>query len=151
MRIKYLLPVIFISLVSCSANDEKTNDSTPDIQGTWRLLSATTTENGRTQVTDFSGDLKMIKIINGTHFAFLKHSIKPNDSTSFDAGGGRFTFINDEYTEHLYYYKDKNWEGKTFRFKLTFNGDTLIQKGVEKVEKAKVNRVIIEKYIREKP
>ncbi|MRX76084.1 hypothetical protein GJU39_08275 [Pedobacter petrophilus] len=148
---KYLLPVVVLSLASCSLKDEKTNHSKAGLEGTWRLLSAATIENGKTRVIDFSGDLKMLKIINGTHFAFLKHSLNPKDSTNFDAGGGRYTFAGDDYTEYLDFYKDKNWEGKTFKFKVTFSGDTLIQKGVEKVEKANVDRIIIEKYIKEKP
>jgi hypothetical protein len=150
MKIKHFFPVALLALVSCSTKNEKTNESKSAVEGTWRLLSATTIENGKTKVIDFSRDLKMLKIINGTHFSFLKHSLKPKDSSSFDAGGGRYTFAGDDYTEQLDFYKDKNWEGKTFKFKVTFNGDTLIQKGVEKVEEAKVDRIIIEKYLKEK-
>ncbi|MDQ0639423.1 hypothetical protein QF042_002988 [Pedobacter sp. W3I1] len=139
-----------LSLFSCTNKDGSKKDSDLDIHGTWQLLSATTIENGTSQTTDFSGKLKMIKIINGTHFAFLKHSLNPKDTSSFDAGGGSFVLNKDDYTEHLEYYKDKNWEGKTFKFKLVINKDTLIQKGVEKVEKAGVDRVIIEKYIKVK-
>jgi hypothetical protein len=146
MRLNILMLFAVLSLLSCSSKDESKKDL--DIQGTWQLFSATTIENGKSQTTDYSGDLKMIKIINGTHFAFLKHSINPKDTSSFDGGGGSFTLDKDDYTEHLEYYKDKNWEGKTFKFKLAIHQDTLIQKGIEKVEKAGVDRVIIEKYIK---
>lgn len=137
-----------VGLLSCSTKNEKKKDSGLDIQGTWQLLSATTIENGTSQTTDYSGKLKMIKMFNNTHFAFLKHSLNPKDTSSFDAGGGSFVLDKDDYTEHLEYYKNKDWEGKTFKFKLAINNDTLIQKGVEKVEKAGVDRVIIEKYIK---
>jgi hypothetical protein len=146
MRQNILMLFAVLSLLSCSSKDESKKDL--DIQGTWQLFSATTIENGKSQTTDYSGDLKMIKIINGTHFAFLKHSINPKDTSSFDGGGGSFVLDKDDYTEHLEYYKDKNWEGKTFKFKLAIHQDTLIQKGIEKVEKAGVDRVIIEKYIK---
>lgn len=139
-----------VGLLSCSTKNEKKKDSALDIQGTWQLLSATTIENGTSQTTDYSGKLKMIKMFNNTHFAFLKHSLNPKDTSSFDAGGGSFVLDKDDYTEHLEYYKNKDWEGKTFKFKLAINKDTLIQKGVEKVEKAGVDRVIIEKYIKVK-
>lgn len=139
-----------VGLLSCSTKNDKKKDSALDIQGTWQLLSATTIENGTSQTTDYSGKLKMIKMFNNTHFAFLKHSLNPKDTSSFDAGGGSFVLNKDDYTEHLEYYKNKDWEGKTFKFKLAINNDTLIQKGVEKVEKAGVDRVIIEKYIKVK-
>ncbi|ARS39624.1 hypothetical protein CA265_08165 [Sphingobacteriaceae bacterium GW460-11-11-14-LB5] len=145
-----LMLLAVVGLLSCSTKNEKKKDSALDIQGTWQLLSATTIENGTSQTTDYSGKLKMIKMFNNTHFAFLKHSLNPKDTSSFDAGGGSFVLDKDDYTEHLEYYKNKDWEGKTFKFKLAINKDTLIQKGVEKVEKAGVDRVIIEKYIKVK-
>lgn len=150
MKLNILMPLVVLSLVSCSGKEESTKKSELNIQGTWQLLSATTIENGKSQTTDYSGDLKMIKMFNNSHFAFLKHSLNSKDSASFDAGGGTFVLNKDDYTEHLEYYKNKDWEGKTFNFKLAINKDTLIQKGVEKVEKAGVDRVIIEKYIKVK-
>jgi len=139
-----------LSLFSCVNKDAGKKGSDLDIQGTWQLLSATTIENGTSQTTDYSGKLKMIKMFNNTHFAFLKHSLNPKDTSSFDAGGGSYVLDKDDYTEHLEYYKNKDWEGKTFKFKLAIHKDTLIQKGIEKVEEAGVDRVIIEKYIKVK-
>jgi len=147
MRNIFMLLAIFC-LFSCVNKVENKKQSTLNIQGTWQLLSATTIANGNSRTTDYSGKLKMIKMFNNTHFAFLKHSLDPKDSTGFDAGGGTFILNGDDYTEHLEYYKDKNWEGKHFNFKLSIHQDTLIQKGIEKVEKAGVNRLIIEKYLR---
>lgn len=138
-----------LSLLACSNKNEGKRDL--DIQGTWQLISATTIDKGKSQTTDYSGKLKMIKMFNNTHFAFLKHSLDPKDTTSFDAGGGTFVLKGEDYTERLEYYKSKNWEGKSFNFKLAIHQDTLIQKGVEKVEAAGVDRVIIEKYIKVKP
>jgi len=145
-NILMLLVVLF--LFSCVNKDGNKKDLALNIQGTWQLLSATTIENGNSQTTAYSGKVKMIKLFNNTHFAFLKHSLDQKDSAGFDAGGGTFVLNGDDYTEHLEYYKDKNWEDKHFNFKLTIHNDTLIQKGVEKVEKAGVDRVIIEKYIK---
>jgi len=145
-----LMLLAVLSLFSCVNNDASKKDSGLDIQGTWQLLSATTIENGTSQTTDYSGKLKMIKMFNHTHFAFLKHSLNPKDTSSFDAGGGSYVLDKDDYTEHLEYYKNKDWEGKTFKFKLAIHKDTLIQKGIEKVEKAGVDRIIIEKYIKVK-
>ncbi|WP_406826927.1 hypothetical protein [Pedobacter sp. KACC 23697] len=148
MRLNILALFAGLSLLACS--NKKESGKSLEIQGTWQLLSATTIEKGTSQTTDYSGKLKMIKMFNNTHFAFLKHSLNAKDTSSFDAGGGTFVLNGDDYTEHLEYYKDKNWEDKHFNFKLSIHNDTLIQKGVEKVEKAGVDRVIIEKYIKVK-
>jgi hypothetical protein len=120
--------------------------------GTWQLLTHTEITKGVSQVTDYTKDMKMIKIINGTHFAFLNHTLntKKDSSNNFDAGGGVYTLDGDKYTEHLDYYKDKNWEGKSFDFTISFKGDTLIQTGLEKVDKENINHTIIEKYIKVK-
>jgi len=149
MRINYLLAFVTLSVLSCS--NEKQKNASLNLEGSWQLISATTIEKGKTQVTNYDGDVKMIKIINGSHFAFLRHSSNPKDTTNFDAGGGSYTLSNDDYTEHLDFYKDKKWEGKTFNFKIALDKDTLIQKGVEKVVEANIDRVIIEKYLKIKP
>ncbi|MDY0904867.1 hypothetical protein [Pedobacter sp. CFBP9032] len=149
MRINYLLAFVTLSVLSCS--NEKQKNASLNLEGSWQLISATTIEKGKTQVTNYDGDVKMIKIINGSHFAFLRHSSNPKDTTNFDAGGGSYTLSDDDYTEHLDFYKDKKWEGKTFNFKIALDKDTLIQKGVEKVVEANIDRVIIEKYLKIKP
>ncbi|WP_343521871.1 hypothetical protein [Pedobacter sp.] len=145
-RLNILMLVAGLSLLACST--EKKSEKSLELEGTWQLISATTIDKGKSETTDYSGKLKMIKMFNDSHFAFLKHSLDPKDTVSFDAGGGIFVLKGEDYTEHLEYYKNKNWEGKTFNFKLAIHNDTLIQKGIEKVEAAGVDRVIIEKYLK---
>lgn len=120
------------------------------ITGTWRLISGTTITKTDTAVTDYTRGMSMIKIINGSHFAFLKHrQDAPKDSSNqFDGGGGSYTLEGNTYTEHLDYYGDRNWEGKTFTFTVSISNDTLTQKGIEKVEGAGVDHEIIERYVR---
>lgn len=118
--------------------------------GSWELVSATSIEKGKSEST-FDPTRKMIKIINDTHFAFLNHSMATNpDSTvvPFSGGGGTYTLDGNTYTEHLDYFTDKQWEGNKFEFTVNLLNDTLIQRGVEKVEKLNVDHVIIEKYKR---
>ncbi|WP_220472640.1 hypothetical protein [Spirosoma foliorum] len=117
--------------------------------GTWELVSATTIEKDTTFST-FDSTHKMIKIINDTHFAFLNHAVAPpkDSSNAFSGGGGTYTLVDSNYTEHLDYFIDKAWENNKFEFVVKFSGDTLIQKGIEKVEKLGVDRIIIEKYKR---
>lgn len=135
-------------LISCTGKNSDTPSAS--IEGTWKLLSGTLIENGQEVITDYTKDVSFIKIINETHFAFLQHDLnKGKDSMSvFVAGGGRYSFENDRYTEHLEYCSAREWEGNDFSFTITLKGDTLTQTGVEKVENLGVNRVNIEKYLR---
>jgi hypothetical protein len=148
---KFGKALILIAVVStfggCNPKPSKV-----EIVGTWELISATTTEKD-TSFSTFNPQQKMIKIINATHFAFLNHGIrtgKDTSATAFTAGGGAYTLADSIYTEHLEYYIDKEWENNKFEFVVKISGDTLIQKGIEKVDKLGIDRVIIEKYKRVK-
>jgi len=147
MKLKHATPLLAAGFL-LSFTISKT--SAIHLNGTWALVSGTTITKGVSTVTDYTKDQQMIKIINDTHFAFLKHDLntKKDSSNHFDAGGGSYTLKGDQYTEHLDFYADKNWEAKTFNFTVTIKGDTLIQKGIEKVENENIDRIIIEKYIR---
>jgi hypothetical protein len=148
MKRTALIASLFVCLIisACEYNPKPYNP----VLGTWQLLTHTEITKGNSVVTDYTKDMKMIKIINDTHFAFLNHTLntKKDSSNNFDGGGGAYTIKGDKYTEHLDYYKDKNWEGKSFDFTISVRGDTLIQTGLEKVDKENINRTIIEKYLR---
>lgn len=146
---KLILTFAFVLFLANACRDPHSNQETT-IEGTWRLISGTIIANEDTTVTDYTGNQSMIKIINATHFSFLNHDLKKgSDSTAvFVAGGGRYTLSGDQYTEYLEYCSYREWEGNTFPFTVTFNGDTLIQRGVEKIEKLGVERLNIEKYQR---
>ncbi|MEO7120183.1 MAG: hypothetical protein ABIY62_03765 [Ginsengibacter sp.] len=144
--------IISILLTSCglkNSNAEIKTKSLP-IVGTWRLLTGTVIQNGDTTVTDYTKNISFIKIINDTHFAFLKHNIAntKDSSNEFDSGGGRYTLKDSAYTEHLDYCLEKEWEGHKFDFMITINNDTLIQSGMEKFDGTDINRLNVEKYVR---
>lgn len=145
-----LLPVILPLglLLSCSSE----TPSSVAITGTWRLVSGATITGKDSTITDYTKGLSMIKIINDSHFAFLKHDVNsPKDSSNhFDGGGGSYTLEGNKYTEHLDYYSDRGWEGKSFTFTVSISNDTLVQSGREKVEGEGIDREIIEKYVRVK-
>ena len=144
--------IISTVLLSCGVKtkNEETKQTPVPVVGTWQLISGTTIEKGDTTITYYTKNLSFIKIINDTHFAFLKHDLsKGKDSSApFGAGGGRYSLKDSLYTEHLEYCSDREWEGNDFTFTLTIKNDTLIQSGIEKVENAGVNRLNIEKYIK---
>jgi hypothetical protein len=146
---KALLYLIIILLFT-SCVDNATNTSTSSIEGTWKLISGTIIEKGDTTITVYNKNVSFIKILNKTHFAFLQHDLnRGQDSNAiFVSGGGRYSLVNNSYTEHLEYCSARNWEGNNFNFTISIKGDTLIQTGVEKVENLGINRLNIEKYVR---
>jgi len=145
MKTKALFVIIAVTLMSCT--DKKSDLS---ITGSWKLITGTLIENGDTMVTDYTKNTSFIKIINDTHFAFLQHDLnKGVDSGAvFVAGGGRYTLIDNTYTEHLEYCTAREWEGNDFSFTISVSEDSLIQTGIEKIESLGVNRLNIEKYAR---
>ena len=143
--------LFFFCIISCNEKTQNRSETTSimPIQGTWKLLTGKLIEKGDTTVTDYTKDRSFIKIINETHFSFLQHTLR-KDTTDFSAGGGRYTLNGNNYTQHLEYCSAKEWEGHDFSFTVTLNGDTLIQSGVEKIEAQGIDRMNIEKYIRDK-
>jgi hypothetical protein len=141
--------IVSCLLLSLSACMEHNTASTLRLNGTWQLLSGMTITGKDT--VPYASDFRMIKVINDTHFAFLRHDKNPpkDSSNHFDGGGGTYTLSGNQYTEHLDYYADRNWEGKPFTFTVELRGDTLVQTGIEKVDAAHIDHIIIEKYVRE--
>lgn len=153
MKQEIVFLVIAFALLSCNepTQPEKTVKTQVPIEGTWELISGTTITKGDTVFTDYTKDQKMIKIINATHFAFLKHDLnKGKDTAIYDSGGGSYSLVGNQYTEHLDYCNYREWEGHEFQFTVTVSNDTLIQTGLEKLENLGINRVIIEKYLQVK-
>ncbi len=103
-------------------------------------------------MTDYTKNRKFLKIINGTHFAFVGHDLnKGKDSLAFyTSGAGTYTLNDSVYTEHLQFCSDRAWEGNDFPFHILIQNDTLTQTGIEKIEKIGVNRLNIERYVRVK-
>lgn len=140
-------------ILSCSNKENKQAKSSAPLAGTWKLYSATNITKNDTVVTDFTKDQEMIKIINDSHFSFVRHDLKMGKDTAnviYGSGAGRYTLNGDQYTEYLDYCNDRNWEGHTFKFTVTINSDTLIQQGIEKIEAEGIDRLIIEKYVKVK-
>lgn len=143
---KHFFGIIALLFTFCACEKQ----SPPALEGTWELISATSTEKDSTFST-FNSKVKMIKIINGSHFAFLSHDItKDSTKAAFTAGAGTYSLKDSLYTENLEYFVDPQWENHKFEFVVKIQNDTLVQKGVEKLEKLGIDRIIVEKYVRVK-
>jgi hypothetical protein len=153
MKAIALTIIVSFTLISCNKGTDNAssnkNKSIP-LTGTWKLINGTLIEKGDTTFTKYTKNNSFIKIINETHFAFLLHDLnKGKDSTAaFTAGGGKYTFTDSTYTEHLEYCSAREWEGHDFTFTMTIRNDTLIQRGIEKIESEGIERLNIEKYVR---
>jgi len=114
------------------------------------LLSGTIIKGVDTVTTDYTKGQEMIKIINATHFSFLRHDLlKGKDSSAvFVAGGGRYTIDEKSYTEYLEYCNYREWEGNIFEFNVLIKNDTLISTGIEKIEALGVDQLNIEVFVR---
>ncbi len=150
---KIVSAIMLLLFFSCnqSSQQSSTKKDILPLQGTWRLITGITIQKQDTTVTDYSKGKSFIKIINDTHFAFLGHDLNKGKDTSnafFSSGGGVYSLTDSLYTEHLEYCNAREWEGSSFNFTITIKNDTLIQKGLEKIDSIGVNRINIEKYKR---
>ena len=142
---------IFLLLSGCKEQRYQGPPATSiPIEGTWRLLTGTLIEKSDTTVTDYTKNVSFIKIINRDHFAFVQHDLNKGKDPSavYSSGAGRYALKDDQYTEHLEYCSAREWEGHDFTFTVEITGDTLVQKGIEKIDSLGINRLNVEKYVR---
>jgi hypothetical protein len=146
--------LIILAIISSCA--EKKEAGHKDLKGSWQLFYASSSTKDTTMVTDLS-HIKMIKILNDTHFAFMQHILKDDADTlavrsnEFGGGGGTYTLIGNAYKEHLEFCSAAGYEGKDFDFTIEVRGDTLIQTGEEKLKDLGIgeeNLKLVEKYVR---
>jgi len=163
---KFALPLAFglLTLGACNTESAKTapgaadsttgtKDSTTHsavLTGTYKLVGSTVKVKGDTAKPLPFDNQEMIKIFNGTHFAFFRHDLSKGKAPNaiYDSGGGTYTLSGDAYTEHLAYCIGREWEGHDFNFTLTRHADSLIQKGIEKLESQHIEREIVEIYVK---
>ena len=147
---KHNLSLLLALSIFISCKSEAPKQAVSPLVGTWELISATSTEKDSTFST-FNPKNRMIKIITPTHFAFFNHDLtmgKDTATAAYSGGGGTYALQGDQYTEHLEFFNYREWEGHTFQFTVTFQKDTLTQRGLEKIENLGIDRIIVERYKR---
>jgi hypothetical protein len=156
MKLKFaLIPLVLFAACKEPAKDAAVVEVPVEnaLNGTWKLVSAIKIVKSDTTATyPVKGqEDEMIKVINSSHFAFFKHDLKKAGSKPvFDSGAGTYTLKGDNYTENLDYCNYREWEGHKFDFKIVLKQDTLIQKGIEKLENLNIDQEIIETYVKVK-
>ena len=152
---KQLLLCLFAALLYTSCKEKnKTRDSTAssEIQGTWKLISNVIITKGDTVIAypEKGKDKIMLKMYNDSHFSFFTHDTKQGKVKDpvYESGAGTYRLNGDDYAEHLEFCNYREWEDHDFNFKLNIRQDTLVQRGVERIDSLNVNREIIETYVR---
>jgi hypothetical protein len=159
MKLALSFTLGLLTLCACNTEPPKTTptptttDSTTHkevVTGTYKLVGSTVKVKGDTAKPLPFDNQEMIKIFNGTHFAFFRHDLSKGKGPNaiYDSGGGTYTLSGDAYTEHLAYCIGREWEGHDFNFTLTRHADSLIQRGIEKLESQHIEREIIEIYVK---
>jgi hypothetical protein len=153
-----LLPAFgLLALVACNTKPANTlppaGDSTvhkANLTGTYKLVSSTVQTKGDTVKPLPMENQEMIKMYNDNHFAFFRHDLSKGKGPNaiYDTGSGTYTLSGEAYTEHLVYCSGREWEGHDFDFTLTRHADSLIQKGIEKLESEHIEREITEIYVK---
>ena len=145
------IAIVFIVCSSCSNNPSGEPAAPHSVAGTWRLVTAQTITKGDTVTTFPVAGQEMIKIFTADNqFAFFRHDVNlGKDSTAYyDSGSGTYTLSGDNYSEHLAYCSARGWENKDFHFTLQVKKDTLVQKGIEKIDSLNIDHEIVEIYSR---
>lgn len=147
---KQFIALLMFVVIFVSCSQEIKNNEKLSIEGTWLLFSGETIVKADTTFTNYTDQQKTIKIINENHFSFLRHDLNKgiDSSAVFVAGGGKYSLKGNTYTEHLEYCNFREWEDNSFDFEVQITNDTLIQKGIEKIEDLGVDQIIIETYVR---
>tara|TARA_B110000116_G_C16471582_1_gene418374 strand:+ start:100 stop:594 length:495 start_codon:yes stop_codon:yes gene_type:complete len=141
MRI--LIAILCISIITgCQTlpSERKKNS----LEGEWQLQLETFVI-GENKYTTFDGKSReMVKIFTDSHFAFsnigtnrprfnsyqLTEAQKVIAYDNFGGSLGRYTFENGTLTEHIEHSSFPNYEGISIPFKITIDGDQMIQEGL---------------------
>ncbi|VAW10301.1 hypothetical protein MNBD_BACTEROID03-1575 [hydrothermal vent metagenome] len=143
--------VLFFLFIACGERKENLttivdNDrSSTELVGTWKLVYGDVLENDSLTVKDVSTS-DFIKIINRSHFAFFNQ--RRDTGKDFYGGAGTYTLEGNTYKETLNYTSVDEIRGHEFPFTIEIKGDTLVQRGLEQIKEAGIERYIVEKYIR---
>lgn len=161
MNLRLPAAIGMIALAFASCGEKKTTVTTTTVAtteglpltGTWKLAYSKMIKNGDTSTTyPVAGkQTEMIKMFNGSHFSFFSHDLKKgadSATAAYSSGAGTYTLTGDQYEEHLQYCSFRGWEDKHFTFTLTLQNDTLLQRGIEKIDSLHVNHEIVEAYTR---
>lgn len=141
---------LIVLLSSCDhKNPLAANDKdAASLEGTWQLITSQTITKGDTVTTFPIKNQEMVKIFTDNQFAFFKHDINKGqgENAIFESGTGTYKLNGESYTEHLAFCSARGWENQDFSFKMEIKKDTIIQRGIEKIDSLNIDHEIVEIY-----
>jgi hypothetical protein len=146
-KIMYVLPVLFLSLLSCQVSgptskeiqgtrqvipttitDEKANQTSKDIQGTWKVISTTITDEKGNKILQMdSATHNLTKVITETRVLFTIYNKKTN-ALEVTGQGKAFT-SGDQYVEYIEQSTAKVLLRQPMAFTYKIEGDRLSYEG----------------------
>lgn len=148
MRNLLIFPAAVLALASSKQSAPASTES--QLNGSWKLVSSKSIVKKDTTDTSPKKGMETIKLYNDDHFAFFTHNTVKMDTPMYDSGAGTYTLNGENYTEHLKYCSEREWENHDFNFTMTIKGDTMQQRGVEKIDSLHIDHIIIETYAKMK-
>jgi hypothetical protein len=117
------------------------------LEGAWKLKSFHSKfADGTEYSIPGNATGSQIKMFSGKHVLFVGH-FAAKDKSLENYGGGVYSLKGDEYIETLQYDGTKELVGKTHHFKLTIEGNTLIQTGpINPDEQRRLGKTLTEVY-----
>jgi hypothetical protein len=141
--------ILLVLLPACAVLGVSAPASKPALQGTWELKSAKWVVDANTAYTvpgNVSGG--QLKVYSKGYFLFVgRYTIGDKAQDSY--GGGTYALDGQDYSETLLYHTNQEAVGKTLRFKLVVEGDTMTLTGPLGPEGQKaLGNQLIEVYVR---
>src|SRR3569833_226790 len=154
MKFLHFIALGALALAACKQSTATTTAVSLEapLNGTWRLLNSKSIVKKDTTDTSPKKGIETLKIYNDTYFTFFTHNTDKSVPATYDSGAGTYALKGEDYTEHLKYCSEREWENHDFNFKMSIKGDTMQQRGVEKVDSGSVHidHILIETYTRVK-
>lgn len=98
---------------------KKLDDGTKNISGNWRITQRE--QNGKLASIHTTGPRKTIKIMSSTRFQWAAINTETGEFSG--TGGGRYTWIDGKYTEHiLFFSRDASRVGMSLSFQANLEG-----------------------------
>lgn len=126
MSLRSRTAVFVISLCAfvsaCQSTSTVATNPPHPLEGTWELVSGvyTNAEGSVTKVD--ASQVRAIKVLNPTHFAFL--TVSAADGKFIRAGGGPYRIEGARYSETVRYASAPTMIDETYDFSYTVDGDT---------------------------
>jgi hypothetical protein len=140
--------IALTTLAVCSCVSLYAQNPKSPLEGTWEMTSAKWQEGDK--VHSFPGDMSgsQVKTYSAGHFLFVGQ-FKTGEKVQDNYGGGTYALNGEDYAETLRYHVAPAAVGKTLRFKLVIQGNTMTLTGpINPQDQKALGNQLTEVYLR---